>query len=74
MNGEPLPRDHGFPLRAVVPGYIGARSVKWLNSITIETKESPKFHQQRDYKLFNPQVNFLFFNVLIFINKNKIKG
>jgi DMSO/TMAO reductase YedYZ molybdopterin-dependent catalytic subunit len=30
MNGEALPREHGAPLRALVPGQIGARSVKWL--------------------------------------------
>jgi sulfite oxidase len=28
MNGEELPRDHGFPLRVIVPGVVGARSVK----------------------------------------------
>lgn len=34
MNGEPIPRDHGFPVRAVVPGVVGARSVKWLAKVT----------------------------------------
>ena len=33
MNGEVLPRDHGYPIRAVVPGVVGARNVKWLNQI-----------------------------------------
>jgi sulfite oxidase len=35
MNGEPLPRDHGFPLRVIVPGTIAARSVKWLQRIIL---------------------------------------
>lgn len=43
MNGFPclkiLNRDHGFPLRVVVPGVIGARSVKWLDSINILAEE-----------------------------------
>lgn len=34
MNGQPLPRDHGGPLRVVVPGTTGARSVKWLGERT----------------------------------------
>ncbi|KAF3355903.1 Ribonuclease Z [Verticillium dahliae VDG1] len=33
MNGAPLPPDHGFPLRALVPGYVAARSVKWLRRL-----------------------------------------
>lgn len=30
MNGAPMPRDHGGPLRVIVPGVVGARNVKWL--------------------------------------------
>lgn len=33
MNGEPIPRDHGYPIRAVVPGVVGARNVKWLAKV-----------------------------------------
>ncbi len=35
MNGRPLPRVHGFPLRLVVPGWYGVASVKWLNEISL---------------------------------------
>ena len=35
LNGAPLPRDHGFPLRALVPGWVGAASVKWLGRIEV---------------------------------------
>ena len=35
MNGAPLPVVHGAPLRVVVPGYVGARSVKWLERIEV---------------------------------------
>ena len=37
MNGETLPPDHGFPLRLVVPGWIGIASVKWVGSIEVST-------------------------------------
>ena len=40
MNGKPLMRDHGFPLRVVVPGCVGARSVKWISSIDVRPRES----------------------------------
>lgn len=57
MNGKPLEPTHGFPLRAVVPGYIGARSVKWLNRITLQEKPSENYFQTRAYRLFPPHVN-----------------
>ena len=56
MNGKPLPRDHGFPLRALVPGHVAARSVKWLNKIVLSDEESTSQWQRRDYKCFGPNV------------------
>jgi len=56
MNGQPLPRDHGFPLRAVVPGTVAARSVKWLSKIVVADEESTSQWQRRDYKSFGPNV------------------
>ena len=35
MNGEPLPAEHGFPARLVVPGFYGTNSVKWLTRMTL---------------------------------------
>ena len=35
MNGEPLPLDHGYPVRAIVPGVVGARNVKWLGTFVV---------------------------------------
>nr|XP_020638436.1 sulfite oxidase, mitochondrial isoform X1 [Pogona vitticeps]XP_020638445.1 sulfite oxidase, mitochondrial isoform X1 [Pogona vitticeps]XP_020638450.1 sulfite oxidase, mitochondrial isoform X1 [Pogona vitticeps] len=58
MNGEELPQDHGFPLRAIVPGVVGARNVKWLASITVRPEESPSHWQQKDYKGFSPAVTW----------------
>lgn len=57
MNGEELPIDHGYPLRVLVPGSVGARSVKWVSRIILSTEESPSIWQQRDYKLFPSHVD-----------------
>jgi sulfite oxidase len=54
MNGAPLPAEHGAPLRVVVPGYIGARSVKWLGTITLAADPSPNYFQQHAYRLARP--------------------
>src|SRR5262249_14586536 len=53
MNGAPLPPVHGFPLRVVVPGYIGARSVKWLSRIVAQAAPTDN-HFQRAYRLMAP--------------------
>ena len=39
MNGVPLPPDHGFPVRVVVPGWVGSSSVKWVGRIEIATEK-----------------------------------
>ena len=54
MNGKPLPPDHGFPLRLIVPGYVAARSVKWVNRIILSEEESTSQWQKKDYKCFGP--------------------
>lgn len=51
MNDKPLTADHGFPLRSVVPGYIGARSVKWLSKIVVSDRPSPNHFVADVYKL-----------------------
>ncbi|XP_042363250.1 sulfite oxidase, mitochondrial [Plectropomus leopardus] len=54
MNGEDLPADHGYPVRVVVPGTVGARNVKWLGKIIVSAEESSSHWQQNDYKGFSP--------------------
>ncbi|XP_066527818.1 sulfite oxidase, mitochondrial isoform X1 [Hoplias malabaricus] len=54
MNGEDLPADHGYPVRVVVPGIVGARNVKWLGKIVVSEEESKSHWQQNDYKGFSP--------------------
>lgn len=51
MNEAPLTPDHGFPLRTLVPGYIGARSVKWLGKIVVSDRPSPNHYVATAYKL-----------------------
>jgi sulfite oxidase len=51
LNGAPLPPDHGFPLRAVVPGWVGARSVKWLGQILLREDPSPNYFQSQAYRV-----------------------
>ncbi|KAF2200303.1 sulfite oxidase mitochondrial precursor [Delitschia confertaspora ATCC 74209] len=56
MNGEPLPHIHGYPLRVVVMGYIGARSCKWLYKIKAIPHESDGVVQKKEYLYYTPQI------------------
>jgi sulfite oxidase len=51
MNDQPLTAEHGAPLRTIVPGYIGARSVKWLTKITVSDRPSRNHYVAEAYKL-----------------------
>lgn len=51
LNGAPLPPAHGFPLRAAVPGWIGARSVKWLTRIELIEEPSANYFQTKAYRV-----------------------
>ncbi len=49
MNGEPLPREHGGPLRLIVPGFYGVAQVKWLQRIEVWPERFAGWHQAKDY-------------------------
>jgi nitrate reductase (NAD(P)H) len=51
MNGEPLPPDHGKPLRIIIPGQIGGRSVKWLTRIIVADKPSDNWYHIYDNRV-----------------------
>ena len=57
MNSEPLPRIHGGPVRVIVPGYIGARSVKWVHTITVQSTPSENYFQALDYRILPPEAD-----------------
>ena len=50
-NGEPLPPQHGFPLRLVVPGWYGMTSVKWLQRITVVSEPFKGYQMVTGYRM-----------------------
>ena len=54
MNGEILPADHGFPARAVVSGWLGAASIKWLARIEVSRGHLCVPWNTEDYVLVGP--------------------
>lgn len=59
MNGKPLPKIHGGPLRLVVTGYIGARSCKWVYKINALSVPSYGPVQRQEYLYYSQQVFIL---------------
>jgi DMSO/TMAO reductase YedYZ molybdopterin-dependent catalytic subunit len=51
LNGVPLPPQHGFPLRLLVPGWYGMTNVKWLTRITLLDEPFAGYQQARGYRL-----------------------
>jgi DMSO/TMAO reductase YedYZ molybdopterin-dependent catalytic subunit len=49
MNGDELPRQHGFPVRAIVPGWYAMASIKWLQRIIVTDKPFSGYYQTMDY-------------------------
>jgi DMSO/TMAO reductase YedYZ molybdopterin-dependent catalytic subunit len=54
MNGQPLPPDHGFPARLVVPSWIGIASIKWLGSIEVSATPLTSPWNTEFYRLVGP--------------------
>lgn len=56
QNGEDLIPDHGYPLRLVIPGYIGGRMIKWLNEIEVSSEESDNYFHYNDNRVLPEHV------------------
>ncbi|MFW6153557.1 MAG: sulfite oxidase, partial [Halobacteriota archaeon] len=66
MNGVPLPREHGYPVRLIVPGWYGVNSVKWVEELRVmdsmvvdDSLDRPGEHafwQQESYRIHPPGV------------------
>jgi DMSO/TMAO reductase YedYZ molybdopterin-dependent catalytic subunit len=51
-NGEPLPTEHGYPVRLVVPELYAWKSVKWVRGLEFMAKDAPGFWEQNGYHIY----------------------
>jgi nitrate reductase (NAD(P)H) len=56
-NGKALTVDHGFPVRVIIPGYIGGRMIKWLTNIDLQDQESQDYYHFYDNRVLPPHVD-----------------
>mmetsp|Transcript_69563 Transcript_69563/g.77827 ORF Transcript_69563/g.77827 Transcript_69563/m.77827 type:complete len:888 (+) Transcript_69563:61-2724(+) len=55
-NGEKLQPDHGYPVRLIIPGYIGGRMIKWLKHINVIRHETKNHYHYHDNRILPPHV------------------
>lgn len=54
MNGEPVPPDSGYPVRAIVPGWAGVANIKWVGRIDVSATPLASYWSTEAYRLFGP--------------------
>ncbi|URE17156.1 hypothetical protein MUK42_06107 [Musa troglodytarum] len=57
QNDQPLLPDHGFPVRVIIPGFIGGRMVKWLKRIIVTPQESNSHYHHKDNRVLPSHVD-----------------
>ncbi len=55
-NGEKLQPDHGYPVRLIIPGYIGGRMIKWLKKINVIPHETKNHYHYHDNRILPPHI------------------
>ncbi|KAL3914687.1 MAG: hypothetical protein SGILL_006003 [Bacillariaceae sp.] len=55
-NGERLQPDHGYPVRLIIPGYIGGRMIKWLKHINVIPHETKNHYHYHDNRILPPHI------------------
>ncbi|NEE55576.1 molybdopterin-dependent oxidoreductase, partial [Streptomyces sp. SID8455] len=54
MNGEPLPPDHGYPVRVIAPSWVGIANIKWVGDIEVSAEPLLTPWNTGLYRLFGP--------------------
>jgi len=56
-DSEPLPAEHGYPLRLVVPHLYAWKSVKWVRGVELQAADAPGFWEQNGYHIYGDPWN-----------------
>jgi DMSO/TMAO reductase YedYZ molybdopterin-dependent catalytic subunit len=72
LNGKPLPADHGYPIRLLLPGWYGMTQVKWLNRIVVLDRRYEGRHMARNYHSIRRESGDLVLETSI--SRNRLKS